>query len=564
MARSWLTVSLFALARLSAALGPQLGLPEMWEKFSRESKLEDVVKTASTSAGFQLLANTTAPGAPDPAILYQAYNLSVPVDHFHNDSIYEPHSNETFPLRYWYDDRFYKPGGPVIALAGGETSGDGRLPFLQKGIVAILAEATNGVGIILEHRYYGKSYPTTDFSTKNLRFLTTDQALADTAYFAKHVLFPGKLATLNLTAPGTPWIMYGGSYAGAFVAFLRKVYPDVFWGAISSSGVTAAVVDFWEYYEAARLYAPEGCAETTQKLTHVVDNILLQKGNTTEDDVITLKTAFGLQNVTDKSDFASTIRNGISGLQSRNWDPAVDNRAFLRYCGNLTSDEVIWPATETLDPTLRYLLEVGGYEDELDELIPRFKNHIGYVNLTRVSNCRRTQDECFGSGSEEDYADDDLNADWRLWPYQYCTQWGYLQTGSGVPENQLGLISRLIDIDFTTRICRLAFNITTLPDVGAINKYGGYNFSYPRVAIIDGEADPWRAATPNKIGLLRPESTIEEPNLVIAGGVHHWDENGLFKNETTAELPPLPVKDAQAFELEFVQAWLQEWEETYN
>ncbi|EFQ25760.1 serine carboxypeptidase S28 [Colletotrichum graminicola] len=565
MARSWLAASFLALARLSAALGPQLGLPEMWQEFSRQSELEAIVKTASTSGVFRLLASDSAPVAPDPATLYQAYNFSVPIDHFHNDSIYEPHSNGTFPLRYWYDDRFYKPGGPVIALAAGETSGNGRLPFLQKGIVAILAEATNGVGIILEHRYYGRSYPTPDFSTKNLRFLTTDQALADTAYFAQHVVFPGKLATLNLTAPGTPWIMYGGSYAGAFVAFLRKVYPDVFWGAISSSGVTAAVVDFWEYYEAARLYAPEGCAETTQKLTHVVDNILLQKGNATEDDVRTLQTAFGLQNVTKKVDFASTIRGGIAGLQSRNWDPALDNRAFLRYCGNMTSDEVIWPATEKLDPTLRYLLEAGGYETEIEELIPRFKNYIGYVNFTRVSTCRQTQDECFGSGNDEDYVGDDLNESWRLWPYQYCSQWGYLQTGSGVPDNQLGLISRLIDIDFTTEICRRAFNITTPPDVGAINKYGGYNFSYPRVAIIDGEADPWRAATPNKIGLPRPESTINEPNLVISGGaVHHWDENGLFKNETTAELPPLPVKKAQDFEVEFVQAWLKEWKETHN
>ena len=30
-----------------------------------------------------------------------------------------------------------------------------RLPFLDTGIVEILAKATNGIGIILEHRYYG-------------------------------------------------------------------------------------------------------------------------------------------------------------------------------------------------------------------------------------------------------------------------------------------------------------------------------------------------------------------------------------------------------------------------
>ena len=30
-----------------------------------------------------------------------------------------------------------------------------RLPFLDTGIVEILARATGGIGIVLEHRYYG-------------------------------------------------------------------------------------------------------------------------------------------------------------------------------------------------------------------------------------------------------------------------------------------------------------------------------------------------------------------------------------------------------------------------
>ena len=165
----------------------------------------------------------------DPSTLYSAHNLSVPIDHFHNESMYEPHVDGTFPLRYWFDTTYYKDGGPVIVLQGGETSGEGRLPFLQKGIVYQLAKATGGIGVILEHRYYGKSFPTPDLSTENLRFLTTEQALADQAYFAQHIVFPG-LEDKDLTAPNTAYIGYGGSYAGAFVAFLRTQYPEVFWG----------------------------------------------------------------------------------------------------------------------------------------------------------------------------------------------------------------------------------------------------------------------------------------------------------------------------------------------
>ena len=165
----------------------------------------------------------------DPSTLYPAYNLSVPIDHFHNESMYEPHSSGTFNLRYFFDATYYKPGGPVIVLESGETSATDRLPFLQKGIVHQLAEATGGIAVVLEHRYYGTSFPTPDLSTENLRFLTTQQALADTAYFAKHVVFKG-LEYHNLTAPHTAYIAYGGSYAGAFVAFLRKTYPHVYYG----------------------------------------------------------------------------------------------------------------------------------------------------------------------------------------------------------------------------------------------------------------------------------------------------------------------------------------------
>ena len=175
----------------------------------------------------------------DPTTLYTAYNLSVPVDHFHNDSRYEPHSNDYFELRYWFDASHYKQGGPVIMLESGEDTGEDRLVYLQKGVLQQLVQATNGIGVVLEHRYYGSSFPTSDLSTESLRFLTTQQALADTAYFAQGVVFEG-LENYNLKAPHTPWIAYGGSYAGAFVAFLRTTYPDIFFGECRKHAIEAS------------------------------------------------------------------------------------------------------------------------------------------------------------------------------------------------------------------------------------------------------------------------------------------------------------------------------------
>ncbi|KAL2199489.1 serine carboxypeptidase S28-domain-containing protein [Corynascus similis CBS 632.67] len=489
--------------------------------------------------------------------LYPPHTLQVPVDHFHNDTLYEPHTNETFPLRYWFDASYYKKGGPVIVLQSGETDGVGRLPFLQKGIVAQLAQATHGLGVILEHRYYGESIPTPDFSTENLRFLTTDQALADMAYFAQHVVFEG-LEHLDLTSPKNPYIAYGGSYAGAFVAFLRKLYPEVYWGAISSSGVPEAIYDYWQYYEAARIYAPQDCVVSTQKLTHVVDNILL--GHSDTDYVQRLKSGFGLGNVTRNDDFANTISWGIAGLQGLNWDPALNDTEFGYYCNNVTAATPLYPISDDLEADARELVEAGGYGDETDTLATKLLNYMGYVNATAVRNCKKeTQDECFTSYNTTFYQQDDKKQDWRLWPYQYCLEWGYLQTGSGVPEDQLPLISRLIDLPFTSVVCREAFNITTPPQVERINKWGGVNISYPRLAFVDGERDPWRHASPHRIGLPERENTVSEPFILIEDGVHHWDENGVFRNETRPGLPPKPVADAQREEVKFVKAWLKEW-----
>lgn len=482
--------------------------------------------------------------------------IDMPIDHFHNDTTYEPHANNTFRLRYWVEPAYYKPGGPVILLQGGETSGVDRLPILHKGIVKILAEATGGVGVVFEHRYYGKSIPTENFSTENLRFLSTDQALADMAYFAKHAEFEG---LPSLTAPDTAYIAYGGSYAGALVAFLRKLYPDVYWGAISSSGVTAAIWDYWEYFEAARLFAPTECVEATQTLTHFIDTILISKSST--DLPRRLKSMFGLANLSSDADFASTLTGGISQLQNTNWDPSINSTEFGHYCANLTSPSLIHPSLAPLHPEAQSLLAAAGHPAALTTSL---LNYIGYVNATAVSRCNtttpgRTQDSCFGASNPDDHARSDTAQTWRLWAYQYCTEWGYLATGAGVPSTQLPLISRLITLDHQSTVCREAFNVSSPPNVESINKHGGFNISYPRLAIVDGEKDPWKAATPHRSGLVERKSTVDEPFILIEGGVHHWDENGVLEGERGPGMPPVPVVAAQEAEVEFVKSWMAQW-----
>lgn len=64
----------------------------------------------------------------------------------HDPNVPAEEGRETFQQRYWFDASYYREGGPVIFLNGGETDAEVRLPFLETGIVKILMEATGGVG----------------------------------------------------------------------------------------------------------------------------------------------------------------------------------------------------------------------------------------------------------------------------------------------------------------------------------------------------------------------------------------------------------------------------------
>jgi hypothetical protein len=420
------------------------------------------------------------------------------------------------------------------------------------GIVYQVAKATGGMGVILEHRYYGKSFPVPDLTTKNLRFLSTEQALADIDYFARNVKFEGVAG--DLTAPKTPWVVYGGSYAGAQASFLRVQYPETFWGAISSSGVTTAIYDYWQYFEPIREFGPPDCIKNTQLLVDMLDKVLL--GNSTS-NVQALKSAFGLGNITDNRDFANQL-TGVYGWQSTNWDPDLNSASFYNYCNNITATP---SKGENLRPAVASLVAAAGYNTSA--LVQNITlNAINYINSTVLPGWRRSklsQDRYFTTLNATALQSYTSLSDYGgvSWSYQVCSEWGYIQTGN-TPSDIMPLISRTLDVDYLTFFCRAQFNITTPPAVENVNKYGSYNISYPRLATLGGNADPWRPATP----LWYPESrktSTEEPWLLISHAVHHWEENGVFENETTPLFPPAQIVYAQQFLKNFVVDWVEEF-----
>ena len=511
----------------------------------------------------------TPPAEPLATSDYPEYNFSVPVDHFHNESRYAPHSNDFFNLRYWFDARHYQEGGPVFVIAAGEGDGTARFPFLSKGIISQLAKTYHGIGVILEHRYYGKSFPVENLTTENIRFLSTDQAIADYAYFASHIVFPG-LEHLNLTAPRVPWIAYGGSYAGAFVAFLRKLYPDTYWGAVSSSGVTKAIEDYWEYMEPIRQFAPSDCVTSQQTFIDIVDKILIDHASN-KTVKKQLKSAFGLnsQLPLNDTDFAALLTSPLGSFQARNWDPEVGSGDFKQYCANITSSDLLYPDTAAaVGSSVKELVGVAGYDAANSSLVTGMLNYAGYFNKTLFSDLQPPSPVSSVALSSPETLRRSSSVSWG---YQVCTEWGYFQIGASVPSDILPLVSRLVDLPYASAFCAEDFNITTPPNTDIINKHGGFNFSYPRVAIIDGLADPWRMATPHADVAPARQSTDDEPFLMLdlaaedvwdgmRGAVHHWDQNGLSdKQSKEAKRAPQAIVDIHEEVVRFVGVWLGQW-----
>ena len=68
----------------------------------------------------------------------------------------------------------------MFVYIGGEGPQSAPSPRL---FMATLAAETGALMVALEHRFFGESYPTPDMSDENLKYLTSNQALADLARF---------------------------------------------------------------------------------------------------------------------------------------------------------------------------------------------------------------------------------------------------------------------------------------------------------------------------------------------------------------------------------------------
>lgn len=211
-------------------------------------------------------------------------------------------SEGTFSQSYWWNTEFWKgPGSPVVFYTPGEVPAWIFTAFLtNRTLAGQFAQAIGGAVIMMEHRYWGESSPFENLTTKNMRYLTLANSIADTTYFARNVELPFD-TNGSSNAPGVPWVMSGDSYSGALAAFVEHLDPGTFWAYHATSAALQFIEDFWQYFVPVSQGLPQNCTADIRLVIEHVDSILI---NGTDAEVQALKDKFGLGTIEHSADFA--------------------------------------------------------------------------------------------------------------------------------------------------------------------------------------------------------------------------------------------------------------------
>lgn len=308
----------------------------------------------------------------------------------------------------------------------------------------------NGIGVVLENRWYGTSNPYNTSTTDELRYQTTEQVIADFDLFARKVQLPG---VKNINSPKTPWITYGGSYPGALSAFTVKTYPKTFYGGISSSGVIHGQVEYPQWYDPIQLLAPQDCVAS---INNIVDNFDSLVKNNNKAAIAQFKELFGLSAVTDIRDFAQTIAFPIGGpfvyptysFQEINWNPKYGHEDFFDFCRNVTN---VNPPANNTQADYAFAKYTHGQRWK------NLGNYAAYIKRVVLPLCDGgdyNSAACFGTQHPDHWANTTNNYV-RSYLYTTCTEFGAYQ--AAYPPGQKSLISRVIDAEYTQQWCNWAF-----------------------------------------------------------------------------------------------------------
>ncbi|XP_077579478.1 thymus-specific serine protease [Stigmatopora nigra] len=391
--------------------------------------------------------------------------------------------------RYFVNDAFYKPGGPVFLMIGGE--GPANPAWMQHGTWLTYAEKLGAICFMLEHRFYGKSHPTVDLSTENLRFLSSRQALADLAHF-RTVMGETK-GLVNMK-----WVAFGGSYPGSLAAWFRLKYPHLVHASAATSAPIHATVNFPEYLEVVGRSLASESTECPLLVKKASDTLVERLNDPTTYENITkdfnLCSKLQIQTQTDSAYFLETLAGNFMDVVQYN----EDKRDFEGIVGgNITIKVLCGVMSDTSlgDPYARYVAVARLMMDTFSMkcLDVSFNNNLRDMTNTSWDG------PAAGGG--------------RQWVYQTCTEFGFYQSTDSPNQPFSGF-----PLEYHVKQCVDYYNVSVEQLAEAVAEtneyYSSYDIHSTKIVFPNGSIDPWHA-----LGITQDISD-ELPAVFIKGTAH--------------------------------------------
>ncbi|KFY72390.1 hypothetical protein V499_07477 [Pseudogymnoascus sp. VKM F-103] len=445
--------------------------------------------------------------------------IELPIDHFNTSD------TRTFLNRFWINDTFYEPGGPVFFFDQGEAGVGDTQPETYLGpqgeliqfAPLLLAEKYNGIAIIWEHRFYGSSLP---FEVDNetglalegygaYKYLTNEQALEDAVYFARHFSPAGydEKAAKSLRADKTPWIWLGGSYPGIRAAMIRQRNPETFFASWSSSAPVQAVVDGNAYYNTIQQTMSPNCSADMHAAVTYADQIL-KSG--TADEIALFKRAIFLtytanpgknntfntfpvpESPEDLTEWAiasiitHTLQGSLVAFQTFGYA-----RALQPFCNDFETWNPANFTGFTLSSPITSLTEnSGGGIPTPDGIAASSSPELAFYAYLYATTRKMASDYIFLPNAY--FSPSDRMA----WTWQLCSEFGEFQTTQAHSSPATNIVTEHYDVDGTiASFCHGPFPYApAYPNVSAaVGKYGSWGMRPSNVMFTNGELDPLRS-----------------------------------------------------------------------
>ncbi|KAJ2517536.1 hypothetical protein GGI11_001951 [Coemansia sp. RSA 2049] len=442
----------------------------------------------SAFAAFAATAKCYPSGNSDTAIPSSSteFWFTQPVDHFGLN-------NNTWSQRYLFNATFYEPGGPIIVATPGESAVSSSLVDLSH--FNYLAQMTNGLVVLVEHRFYGKSNPMPDLSGDSLKYHTVENTLEDFAAFIRAAkATPSQVFSLPVSKKSKV-VFGGGSYAGSIAAWMRAKYPDLVAGAWASSAIIKYRLENYQFDQSwSKHLEALGCAQDVATAVEDLDSVLLSDNST-----------------------------AYSELQSKFNLPALSPQDFAALANVFINSAAMAPTTKSGDYTQK---TACSYFDGTRSPLDSYAAAVANV----VSSGGYTQDSLVQMGDTSlGYTNYALGQSGRVWYYQECAWYGNWQVA---PPSSTGLQryrSQLVDLTYYQPNCNNKFgsDIQVPVDSDSFDsKWLGLLRSTTNIYYTVGAYDVWRGSNAlSWDGYVLPNTT-SSPVFLIDQATHCQDIAG--------------------------------------